>query len=402
MAENFVDEKQDATMRNAFIVKDPKTYVNAEEAWFKYSGRKKGAYLFIITPKGDPNNVVGTLSQVIDPDKWKKIIWFKSWSNNPKKKSKKRRNKLYRRFCELREYLYNKIDKIKLDSIARKYRPCENVFSGHRNTQEHLAASLDPKNLYLMDSGMMILDKIQPSGYIDYSYRYQDSRVQKYLYKFVGFKVHDRSKTTFFTAYKNTVNTHHPVEENQHQYKRKLIQEKEVGKYALLISSPIYQMTKGVTLQSYIEYLKKVFETFDLTGRDIVYIPHPTREDQESINTVKHALGCRVDDRLIPIEVKIAKYDTLPKLCISPCSSSIVNIAAVSNGRFRICSAWHKEFNCFKFLTDWKNNVVDNTSINIEFIDIPDAVPMFNIDQNLCENGPVYDNYRDWYTKNHP
>lgn len=385
-------------MKFAFIVKDPKTYVNAEEARYRFARSGGQLILFILFPKGDPNNVRETLEEVIDPDLWDKIILFKTLSNYrpPWVITFRRKNRLCKFLHTQVEYLMNLIDRVRLDRLALRYSPCDLVFSGHKNTQEHLAASLKPNQLYLMDSGMMILKKIRSNGYIDYSQSFYKSLYKKIMFRLIRMDVFDRSKTKFFTAYSESVETKHSVIKNNHSYKRKRIREKPIGSDTFLVSSPIYQMTPGVTLEGYISYLKAVMTQFDIQGDGMVYIPHPTREDEKSISRIRDALGCRVDSRLIPIEVKISTCETLPNLCISPCSSSIVNIAAISENRIRICSAWHREFSCFQFLVDWRNSVQLNPSLEIEFVDIPDAPTMFGMDPETCREAPLFQGYREW------
>src|SRR6056297_1441573 len=130
---------------NAFIVKDFKTYTNAEEAWYAFSGKKKGSILFVIVPKRD-QETFNTLKKLVDPDKWEKIIWFRSKSNYPVKaalKGKLINSKTLIQLYKNREHFYSLLDRIALDRMGNKYGPVQTVFSGHRNTQEHLAVSLN-------------------------------------------------------------------------------------------------------------------------------------------------------------------------------------------------------------------------------------------------------------------
>jgi len=387
-------------LRSAFIVKDPKTYVSAEEAWYEYARKKEGSFLFIIIPKGDPNNVVNTLNSVIDKNKWEEIIWIKTLSNYnpPEVKLKKKSNYVYGKVLKYREYVYNKIDKIKIDKIAKKYQPCQKVFSGHKNTQEHLAASLNPDDLSLMDSGM-VLGKINKSGYIDYSRSYQRSRLRKFIFKLIGFKVFDRNETKLFTVYADIADTKHKLIKNEQNYKRDLIRGKKVDDYAILISSPIYKMTKGVKLASYIQYLKTVISVLKIDSSKLIYIPNPIKETDEDISEIEKSIGCKIDSRLIPVEMKIANYDTIPSLCISPCSTALVNIAVISENIIRNCIVWHPEFDYFEFLVDWKNDAMNNTDAKIEFLQIDESDKMFHIDESLFNNKPIFNDFKEWYIK---
>lgn len=381
----------------AYIIKDPKTYLNAEEAWYKQSGEKKEKYLFVIIPKGDPNNVVDVLKEIIDVEKWEHIIWFYSFSNYnpPKIKRKKRKSTFFKSLLNFREYIFNKIDVIRLNKLAGKYGPVDIVYSGHKNTQEHLAASLNPKDNYLMDSGMT-LSKIGKSGYIDFRSKYMSTKVKRLFYYLIRFKVLDRRKTKLFTIYADQANTKHPVVKNEQNYKLKLIREKQVGNKVVFISSPIYSMTEGVTIKSYIQYLRSIFQKFEIEHSNLIYVPNPIKESQDDIKTIKNEIGCTVDDRLIPVEIKIAKYQKLPILCLSPCSTALANIAEISQGKFKTIAAWHPEFDCFKFLIDWKNNVVKNPKATVEFSVVKSAPSLFNLNTSKCKQKPIYNNFKDW------
>ncbi len=386
--------------RTAFIVKDPKTYVSAEEAWYKFTRKKEGSFLFIIIPKGDPNKAVKPLNNIIDKNKWEEIVWIETLSNYnpPELKLKKKSKYVYGKVLKFREYIYNKIDKLNIDKIAKKYKPLNKVFSGHKNTQEHLAASLEPNELYLMDSGMT-LGKIHNGGYIDYSRRFRRKRLRKIIFKLIGFKVFDRTKTKLFTVYADIADTKHELIKNEQDYKRDLIRGKKVDDYAVLISSPIYKMTKGVELASYISYLKTIIRVLEIDSSKMIYIPHPIKESNEDISIIKNSIGCQIDYRLIPVEMKVVKNETIPNLCISPCSTSIVNIAAISEGKIRNCIVWHPEFNYFKFLVDWKNNAMNNDEVKIDFLQIDESDKLFHIDSDSNDDEPIFNNFKEWYIK---
>jgi hypothetical protein len=383
--------------KTAFIVKDAKTYINAEEAWFKFSGKKEGTILFIIIPIADPNRTIPSFSEVIDTNKWEKIVWFKSLSNYMPRELKIliKKWKILKWLYNGKEYLFNYIDRIRLDRLANQYGPIKTVFSGHRDTQEHLAAKLNPRELYIMDSGMGIRDKIQSTGYIDYRVYIRRKRFLRLMHKLIGFQAHDRSKTKFFTVYKDSVDTKHEIAENDYLYRKSLVKQKEIGDWVIYISSPIYKR-QNVDVQDYIHFVKDIFKHFDLKPSNVIYIPHPVHEKKGKVKKVVEALDCRIDDRDIPIETKITLYDTLPKMCITPYSSSLVNLSVFSENKFSLFFAWHYEFDCFEVLYNWKNqSLLKNTAV--EVIPLVDTISLFGFDEQGCEK-PLFKDFEVWDT----
>jgi len=380
----------------AFIVKDHKTYMNAEEAWFTFKNEKLGSYLFIITPVGDPANVKKTLTESIDHSKWENVVWFSSLSNYDTKsfKAKKKKYRLLDTFFSNLEYLFNRIDVFRINRLAKKYKNIATLFTGHRNTQEHLAASLSPKEMYIMDSGQT-LDKIRKSGYIDYRYKYYGSRFKKLMLKFSGLKIVDRNKVKLFTVYADSAQTKHQIIKNEQSYKKHLIKKKETGEHILFISSPFYKFKKYISINTYIEYINRVIEQLEIEKQHFVYVPNPIRESEKEIRTIIERLGCRCDDRLLTVEAKVTTYDTLPAMCISPSSTALVNIDILSEGKIKTIAAWHPEFNCFRFLHDWKEDVMNDKNREVQFIEINNPPPFFNFDMNKYKNTIPYNNLND-------
>ena len=187
----------------AFIVKDLKTYISAKEAWYTFLKNKEGSNLVIMIPYGDPNNMVPMFNELLDENEWEKIMWFYTLSNyRPHKlKSILKKYRILSNLSEVIEIILNKIDQIRINRFAKKLGEFEKIFSVHKNTHEHLAAKLNPKELYLLDSGK-IMGKISNSGYIDYSDRYRKSKKRYKIFKFIGFEVFDRKQTKLFSIYK--------------------------------------------------------------------------------------------------------------------------------------------------------------------------------------------------------
>lgn len=389
---------QTNSRRLAYIVKDTKTYMNAEEARFDYSREGDRNILFILIPKYIRNNVSDRMRETVKEELWDEIIWIYTWSNGsfPRQKAKKY-YRLYKFYRDTKEFFYNYLDRRKLDGLADDYAPCELVFSAHKNTQEHLAAQLRPKKLVLVDSGHRIFQRINEDGFIDYSRWFRaHSRFTRYMHRFTGLKVFDRTKTTLFTVYADEIETRHRVEKNNFHYQHHLLSSKKPGEEGVWISTPIYAMTKGVSLDDYISYVKTYLRHLDLPPERFIYIPHPGKQTREEVEYIRKSLNCRVDDRDIPVEFKISNYGKLPRLCISPFSSALVNINVASEGRIRMISAWHYEFNFFEMWLNWKQDVEKNPELNIEFIELRDCNPLFYIDSGRRTGSPPYFNFNDW------
>lgn len=382
------------TFEKAFIVKDAKTYTNAEEAWYQFHGKQEGCVLFIIVPRNVPQNVLDIFEEVVDSKKWESVIWFESFSNYAPRslKRKMRDSYIFRKYRNGREYIYNLLDRIRLDRLGKKIT-VETVFSGHRNTQEHLAYALKPKELYIMDSGMGIQKRVQGTGYINDRKVSKRKPVQYILYKIIGFQVFDREKTKLFTVYNESVETNHKVIENDYSYRKMLVKSKQVGDVIFFVSSPIYNR-EHISIEKYMEFVKEIFEELNLKPENVVYIPHPVYESEEVIQWIVNQLGCREDSRDIPIETKITMYDTLPKMCVSPYSSSIVNIASYAEDQFEIVYAWHPELDCFKEMKRWKEQSILKMPY-IKLIELRKVSPLFDFDEKDCEQ-LKYKNFEEW------
>ncbi len=382
--------------RAAFIVKDHKTYMNAEEAWFTFQKKKKGSLLFIIIPFGDPANVINTLNESIDEKKWENTIWFKSFSNydSKKLKSKKKRYPILNFVHTISEYLFNRIDTLRLNLLAKRIGKIDTVFSGHRNTQEHLAARFKPEEVFLMDSGQT-LDKIRSSGYIDFRYTYYSSRFKKLMLKLTGLKIVERNKVALFTVYSESAKTNHKLIRNEQLYKKHLISTKEKGNQVIFISSPFYKFKEYISIDTYIDYIERVIDELKIDKDLLLYIPNPVRESDYEISVITNRLGCRYDDRLLTVEAKVSTYHQIPKMCVSPSSTALVNIDVIADGKIDIIAAWHPEFNCFRFLRDWKNNITNDKNRTITFKEIPNCPSFFNIDLEKHRNEVLFNNFND-------
>lgn len=386
---------------SAFIVKDAKTYVNAEEAWFQFSGKKKGSILFIIIPKKDPNNTLGVFEEVIDDEKWEKIIWYQTFSNYAPRDLKRRmkKSRVLTHLLNGKEYICNMLDRIGLDRLAEQFGPVKTVFSGHRNTQEHLAAVLEPKDLYIMDSGRRIQKRIQGNGYINYRPYFRRNPIKYIFHKLSGFKVFDREKTKIFTVYSETVKTKHQVVKNDYLYRKMLLDKKEMGDLTFFISSPLYNR-QHVSIEQHIDFVREVFRHLDLDSKNVVYIPHPTYEGEEEVELIVNKLGCKADSRDIPVENKITMYDRLPAMCVSPYSTALENLSVFAGNKFPIVCAWHDEFSFFKYLYEWKEKSLQKKNSNIEFVTIKNATSLFGLrGKNIAK--PYFKDFEEWDATKH-
>lgn len=381
--------------KTAFIVKDHKTFMNAEEAWFKFKKEKSNSLLFILIPIGDPNNVVDTITQSLDEAKWEEVIWIKTLSNYDSKRWKEKKKKywLLGTFFKYVEFIFNLIDVIRLNMFAKKFKNIEKIFTGHKNTQEHLTAKLNPKEVIIMDSGQT-LDKIRASEYIDYRFSYYGSRLKTMLFKLTGLRITERKQVKLFTVYADIAETKHEIIKNSQEYKKHLIRNKSVGKKVIFISSPFYKFKEYIRLQAYVEYIESIIEHFHIDRSNFIYVPNPIREEKSDIQKIIKKLNCNVDDRLITVEAKVTTYDQLPEMCISPCSTALVNIDMLTGKKIKNYAAWHPEFDCFKVLVDWKSDVITDKNMNVNFEYIEKAPPLFNF-KKKCSDGPIYRNLND-------
>ncbi len=386
----------------AFIVKDPKTYMNAEEAWYQFQAKKKECILFIIYPRTNPLQTFERLNEVIDKKKWNEIIWIKTASNTYEEGFKKilQKKRWLKKIMSYRELLFNYIDRVRIDSIAKNYQSVEVVFSGYKNTQEHLTANLKPEKLYLLETGRRTLERLKKSDYIDHRKHANKKRLLRIVHKyFIRFQVFDRKKTAVFTSYKDKIETKHALVHNDQSYKKERIKQKAVGDYILWISSDLVLKIDTTDIRVYTEYIKASMRHLKCDYSKIRYIPHPLKETDSDIEYVRDSLNCEIDDRMIPVEMKLINYPSLPYACVSPLSSALVNISFLAEKKFKIYSAWHYEFNHFQDLTEWRKNIEHNKNLDINFIEVQDCISLFQIKYGETDDFPIYRNFRDYSGK---
>jgi len=366
--------------------------MNAEEAWFKYWGEKKGSLLIILVPEGNPHNRLERLESVIDRSLWGRIEWIYLKSNVVYKKGDN--GSYYKTKTPVLKKIYRHLsDRIKLDRVAKKIGGCELVFSGHNDVQEHLAFMLRPVQLFLLDSGNGVLRKVSSSGFIDY--RVHEGMLWGVVKYILGYKVVERAKVSLFTSYVGVLRTKHRLYENSHERKKDVVPRMRVSKKVFWISAPLVDKY-NVPIAAYIDYIRVAVTSAGYDPKDVIYIPHPGKESDLNIKNIVSSLGCDLDDRLIPLEVKLIRRDALPKACISPYSSSLTNLAMFVGDRVKLYSAWHFEFNCFSKLVDWRKEMEKNFNNRIDFIAVNDCMPLCGF-ENVKNVVGKYRYFSDWY-----
>jgi hypothetical protein len=364
-------------MSAAFIVKGPPTYMNAEEAWFKYWGKRDGGILFVVLPKGNPHYRVERMRAIIDENKWEDIVWIETQSNidfrdlGGGKFKKVKRGRLARLIAYFR-------DRQVLDKEARRFAPCRLVFSCPNDLHEHLAAALQPEELYLLDSGVTVT-RISPSGYIDY--RNSLGSASRIILRTIGYKIVDRSRTHLFSTY-GALKTKHQVVANSHAMKKQVIASRPLSDEVFWISTPLADKY-GASLEAYIDYIKATLSALSLNPSKLIYIPHPGKESFETLETIRTRLCCRIDQRPLPVEMKFLRYEKIPAVCVSSFSSSLLNIATLAGERVKIWSAWHHEFDRSPTLVSWRAMVEKDYPHCITFLDIRECAPLVNFEAEL-------------------
>src|SRR5690625_843184 len=157
-----------------------------------------------------------------------------------------------------------------------------------------------------------------------------------------------------------------------------------------------YLKKNGVVIDDYIEYIRASIELRQIGLGQLVYVPHPGKQTDEEIQLISERLSCKVDQRDIPVEMKVASYEDLPRMCISPFSSALVNIYKATEGKIPQVSAWHPEFNYFRIWVYWRKSVEENSGLNIEFMEVESSVPLFHIKPGERRQGPLYETFKDW------
>ncbi len=367
--------------------------MNAEEAWYKFSAKKEGSILFVVLGKGNWNMMRERMAEVIDEKKWEKIVWLDSYAN-VKKGTKfdieKYTNnnlivKLFNHSIKLMLLFY---DRVKFSLNARPYKNCDMVFTCRDFFREHLAAEMTPQEVVLLDSGMNILKSISKDGYVNYN---QNSKYHKYRLKLLGYKLFDRKKTSLFTAYSDVLSTKHKIIKIEHSYKKSIMKKKSPGDFVIWINTPFVDQF-GVDIKDFAQYMDESFRKIGVENKKIIYVPHPGRESQDNLDYLRKELNVEIDDRLIPVELKIANYSKTPLCCISPTSSSLTNLSQIFSNHIKLYSSWHYEFDNFNSLVLWKNKTISDASSKIEFVYINDTCPLFYVNEN-------YNSVKEWAIK---
>jgi hypothetical protein len=258
------------------------------------------------------------------------------------------------------------LDAMKIRWLARKHGQFDVVHTVHNSFHEYLAYSFKPKRVTLVEAGLSTIQRIEKSGYIDYTERAQGSL--KWIYRLTGFRVFDRKATTLFTGFEGELRTRHTVIHNGNQLKRKQCEGLPVSDYVLWIGTPICEI-HGFSTAFYYDLIAKGLVRAGCAGSPVTYIPHPGKEESSKLEEVRSRLGCEIDDRLLPVEIKVAKAEALPRAVLTPFSSSLTNLEKILPKEVELLSIWHPSYSRIPGLVNWRDETSRSGS-RIRFVDV--------------------------------
>jgi hypothetical protein len=385
-------------MRAAFIIKGPPTYMNAEEARYHYGIGSENSVLFIVIPQGNPHQRKERLLETIEPACWSEIVWVETETNVSFELQADGHYKKIRQRSQFPIAAYRRDARL-LKGIAARYGRFQRVFTVPNEVHEHLAWCLHPEELHLLDTGNKTPSRVTRTGYIDY--RQSASRLKRLSQTIGGMRVHDRQRTSLFTAYADLIETRHHVVTNSYALQKQRFHSKELSDTLVWIGGPFCDRF-GVDVNHYIAYIRSGLERLaQLNPKNrpdrVIYIPHPGKESETTLTAVRHALNCQIDNRLLPVELKIAQLTSLPRAIISHFSSSLTNLASVLDARVMIASAWHPEFGHFRNLTGWRSTLESGDS-GVQFIDMTGCPSLLGLGEPDQTTVPCFANlyaYRD-------
>lgn len=370
-----VDESDQAmaegeATRAAFIIKGPPTYMNAEEARHHFGCRAEESTLFIIIPSNNPHHRRERLMEIIDPEAWAKVIWIETESNIS---FELQENGNYTKIIardRLPVQAYRR-DARSLREAARREGFFDLVFTMPGDLHEHLAWCLRPEQLYLIDTGNKTPMRVGKRGYLDY--RESTRPLKRLSQKIARLQMVERQRTNLFTAYADLLDTKHPIVANTYALQKERFQQMPPGDALIWIGAPFCDRY-NVPVSDYLTYIRSAIEL--LKGRyghcdcrEMIYIPHPGKESAATLRAIQDDLGCRIDDRNLPVELKLARMQRRPRLIVSHFSSSLTNLASVLENQVPVVSAWHPEFGHFASLNCWRSSLESGGS-NVEFLDM--------------------------------
>lgn len=287
------------------------------------------------------------------------------------------------------------VDLVKIKRLSRMISHGGSAFICANDLHEYLVSSRSPERVVYLESGSLY-QKITDDGLM--SYVYAESLCVRLVRRFMGFGFVDKNVAELFSAYEGLGGATYRVRKNTHEYKRSLVQGKRVGNKVYWVGHPFCD-SFGVSLSDYVEYIRCAIRGAGEVVDNMVYAPHVGKESEETLEYIKKSLKCEIDDRKIPIEAKIAYLDEIPKMLVGPCSSSMINVAEMTDGRVKVISAWHYELANFGNLFEWKNMIKSTYGNMISFVEVSDAPSLFSLGRLDHGCFPPYRNISEWYLK---
>lgn len=385
-------------MRAAFIIKGPPTYMNAEEARHHYGIEETDSVLFIVIPQGNPHQRKERLQQTIDATSWRQVIWVETETNVSFELQADGDYRKIRRRSQFPIAAYRRDSRL-LRRLAAEQGRFERVFTVPNELHEHLAWCLEPQELHLLDTGNKTPARVSSTGYIDY--RQSTIKLKRLSQMFAGMRIVDRRRTSLFTAYADLIETKHTVVANRYALQKQRFRSKNLADTIVWIGGPFTDRF-GVDVRNYINYIQSAIDRLpqrQTEGRAnrMIYVPHPGKESPQTLNAIREALQCEIDERLLPVELKLAQMDSLPRVILSHFSSSLTNLASVLDPRVYIASAWHPEFGHFRNLTRWRSTLTTGES-RIQFLDMSGCPSLLGLGEPETDTTPKFANlyaYRD-------
>lgn len=321
----------------AVIVKGPPSLLSAEEYIYQQGVSKANASLFIRLDRNNPYQKKERMEEIICDSEWREVTYYhSSWKDHRLTSAYQflpsNIGRTLRRLVRLLRLIG---DRRALDKLARRHGPSETVLCGHTVSELHLAARLNPERCILIDSGSTVT-KWQQHGKFPVS-----SHALAACFSVIGIRRVENARLSIFTTSPASVVPNMDVISNTLALKRQEVQGKTVGNEVFIVGKiPVFlQRAEWSTA------IREMLEAVDARGKKIIYVPHPGgREPSERILELAELFNCDVDDRLIPIELKVVNRPNLPHAILGFGSTSLKHFATIFGDSVRIVSAWNDQW----------------------------------------------------------
>lgn len=356
-------------IRVAFIVKGPPSYINAEEAQYQAGLHPRQCTLYIVLPFLKAFRREERMEAVIDPGRWHSIHWITCHTKNKYRLDMNGNLKTMGK-SPIGRVITHIFDAITIRWIATKHGPYELVYTAHNSFHEYLAYCFRPRQQVIVESGLSTIQRIEPSGYINYIERAEG--YLRWIYLIVGFRIFDRQRTALFTSYGEIAKTKHQIIQNENNLKRVRCASLKIDQHIIWIGTPLCEL-HNYTSRFYIQLIRSGLKYCEESSMNMTYVPHPGKETLANIKAIRDELRCEVDDRLLPVEIKVARAASLPRAILTPFSSSLVNLEAILPLGVQLLSIWHPSFSNIPGLVTWRQKISNSGSM-INFLDITDSL----------------------------